>query len=103
METIKQLEKEIEDYRNVLRKENVEKQINNLVALLYDKLGDEDVRILEISHLKETLKQTNEIIKMIEEELWECQKMLKDNPLNDYWLGREIVLEKIITKLRGSK
>ncbi len=67
MKTIKQLEEDIEDYRKNLRKENVERHINNLVELLYDKLSDEDIRILEISINRRVLEQTQEIIKLIDE------------------------------------
>ena len=67
MKIIEELEKEIEDYRKVLRKENTERQIDNLIELLYDKLSDEDLRIFEISDIKTKLKVHKEYAEKIKE------------------------------------
>ena len=56
MKTRKDIVEEIEGLRKNLRKENAEKSITNLIELLYGKLSDEDVRILEISMLKRMLE-----------------------------------------------
>lgn len=61
---LEDIESEIEEFRKVLRKENVEKGIEDLIELLYGKLSDEDVRILEIHILerqKEVLKKLTQL------------------------------------------
>jgi len=48
--------------------------------------------------------QTLEKVKeMIEKLLEECKEHLRENPLNDYWVGKEIGLEQISKELAGVK
>ena len=92
LKNIIELEEEIEYYHKNLRKVNIEKEIDDLINLLYAKLSDEDVRILEISINRAVLNQTNEIIKTIDE-------FIKTN------IGYEGVqtanFERLKTKIKG--
>ncbi len=115
MKTKKQLEKEVKiaeqvKFRNCLvcekqysvRQSTTKRYCSRRCSCVAERVRDwENKRGMNIRELKATLTQTNEIIEMIEEEIKECKIMLKKNPLNDYWLGREIVLQKIIRKIEG--
>ncbi len=62
-----EVEKEVEEYKKVLRPENVEKHLTDLIELLYKKLSDEDIRILELHVLNDKLATIKKATQYFEE------------------------------------
>ncbi len=82
----------------------VNNKISRTIELMEEKQKDTFRDITEeIIRTDEKNKQKADFRKMIEVELKESKFMLRNSPLNDYWLGREILLAKLLAKLGDDK